>query len=288
MSSAASAAAHIPGTVISPNVVALGTVGAGQPLDRPVNWNTVSRHTGATVERNVVHGSEAWVLSGKKDRTGPPSAADGDETWLIGRTLSKSVPNANDTHRWRVYLRALNPKDDISHFIKDVEFELHESFPIPKILLRAPPYEVEATGWGEFVVTIRVNFHDPSEKPVEFLHQLKLFGPDNSMPKKGRSIISEVHDQVIFVDPAEPLYQALLANPPSEPPPNAVQDDSNLLFDEEALDKIIGASDRVKEETERVRAIYEAQVKEANDLRRAIEALQAEEQARLVAATKTM
>lgn len=279
---------HIPGTIVSPNVVALGTYGHAPPTSRQNMWSNAPRHAGATIERNVVHGSEAWCLNGKKDRSGPPSAADGDEAWLIGRTLSKTIPNPGDTHRWRVYLRALNPKDDLSHFIKDVVFELHESFPVSKIPIRAPPYEIEATGWGEFVINITVNFHDPNEKPVEYQHQLKLFGPDQTNPKKGKSIISEVHDQVIFVDPSEPLYQSLIANPPSEPPANAVHDDSNLYFDEESLDQIISASDRVKEETERLRAFYESQVKEANDLRRAIEALQAEEQARHVAATKAL
>jgi YEATS domain-containing protein 4 len=278
----------IPGTIVSSNVVALGTVGHAPPLAKPIDWISGGKHRGETIERNIVHGSEAWVLSGKKDRSGPPSAADGDETWLYGRTLSKTIPNTSDTHRWRVYLRALNPKDDLTHFIKEVMFELHESFPTPKITLCAPPYEVEATGWGEFTIIITVFFHDPSEKPVEFHHLLKLFGPDNSLPKKGRSIISEHHDQVIFVDPSEPLYQALIANPPSAPPANVMNDDGGAFHDEDSLNKVISASDRVKDEIARLRTFYEAQVKEANELRRAIDALQAEEQARHIAAKKAL
>jgi len=279
----------IPGTVVCPNVVALGTVGSATASSKPINWQSAPRHYGVTIERNVVHGSEAWCISGKKDRSGPPSASDGDEAWLIGRTQSKTIPNANDTHRWRVYLRALNPKDDLSHFIKDVVFELHESFAVSKITICAPPYEVEATGWGEFSITITVNFHDPSEKPVEYHHLLKLFGPDNALPKKGRSIISEHHDQVIFVDPSEPLYQSLINNLPSAPPANTtIQDDGGAFQDEDTLNKVIAASDRVKDETARIRTIYEAQVKEAAELRRAIEALQAEEQARHLETTKAL
>lgn len=288
MSTGANGAYEIPGTVISPNVVALGTVGSAPPSANPINWNTAPRHRGQTIERNIVHGSEAWAISGKKDRSGPPSAADGDETWLYGRTLSKTVPNPDDTHRWRIYLRALNPKDDLTHFVKEVVFELHESYPTPKITLCAPPYEVEATGWGEFSIAITVYFHDPSEKPVEFHHLLKLFGPDNAMPKKGRSIISEHHDQVIFNEPSEPLYQALIANPPSAPPTSVNYDDGGVFQDEESLARVIDASDRVKDEVANLRAIYEAQVKEANDLRKAILALQAEEQARHIVANNPL
>lgn len=287
-STAASQPVQAPGTILAPNLVAIGTPGPAPPPSRPINWEAAAKHAGATIERNIVHGSEAWVISGKKDRTGPPSAVDGDEQNLSGRSLAKSVPNAQDTHRWRVYLRALNPKDDLTHFVREVEFELHESFVPNKVIICRPPYEVEATGWGEFDVFITVRFHDTSEPPVEFQHKLKLFLPDKSLPRKGRSVISEFHDQIIFIEPSEPLYQALIANPPSTgQTPNITNDDGGAFHDEETLNKIIAASDKVKDETARVRALYEAQVKEAADLRRAIELLQSEEQARFLASTKS-
>lgn len=276
-----------PGISLAPNVVALGPVGPAQPPSRPINWSAAPKHPNVTIERNIVHGSEAWVISGKKDRSGPPSSADGDEDAMNGRATSKAIPNPNDTHRWRVYLRALNPKDDLTHFIKEVEFELHESYNPSKVLLCGPPYEVEATGWGEFVVGITVYFHDTSEPPVEYQHPLKLFLQDKSLPRKGRSVISEFHDQVIFVDPSEPLYQALMANSPSAAPGSGVTNDNGgSIIDEETLNKIIQASDKVKDETARIRTLYEAQVKEATELKRAIEILQAEEQARFLASTK--
>jgi YEATS domain-containing protein 4 len=282
--SSSSSQSQYAGTIMSSNVIAIGTPGPAPPPMRNINWTAAPKRTGVTIERNIVHGSEAWVLSGKKDRSGPPSAGDGDETSLANRAFAKSIPNANDTHRWRVYLRALNPKDDLTHFIKEVTFELHESFVPNKVTICAPPYEVEATGWGEFDIHMTVSFHDTTEAAVEFDHMLKLFAPDSALPKKGRSIISEHHDQIFFTDPSEPLYQALMANPPSAPPTTPLQDDGGF-HDEDTLDKIIASSDRVKDEIARIRGLYEAQVREATELRMAIEALQQEEQNRHLATT---
>jgi YEATS domain-containing protein 4 len=39
------------------------------------------------------------------------------------------------------------------------------------------PYEIHQTGWGAFDIGIKIYFTDPSEKPVELIHTLKLY-PD--------------------------------------------------------------------------------------------------------------
>ena len=37
------------------------------------------------------------------------------------------------------------------------------------------PYEVMEKGWGEFEAVIDLHFRDPSEKPIELRHFVKLF-----------------------------------------------------------------------------------------------------------------
>ena len=81
--------------------------------------------------------------------------------------------NSQHTHNWSCYVRGIND-EDISYFVKKVEFLLHPSFPEPKITVEKFPFEIYQTGWGEFDIGIKVFFVVPSEKPVEVVHTLKL------------------------------------------------------------------------------------------------------------------
>ena len=52
------------------------------------------------------------------------------------------------------------------------------------------PYEVMEKGWGEFEAFIDLTFRDPSERPVELRHFIKLFhgpvpGPQPNNKKVG-------------------------------------------------------------------------------------------------------
>jgi transcription initiation factor IIF auxiliary subunit len=77
-------------------------------------------------------------------------------------------------HRWSCYVRGLNNDEDISYFIKKVVFQLHPSFPEPVKTVEKFPFEIHQTGWGEFDISIKIFFVDPSERPIEMLHALKL------------------------------------------------------------------------------------------------------------------
>lgn len=66
-------------------------------------------------------------------------------------------------------------KDDISHFIRRVQFKLHDSFPQPVRTFDRPPYQVSETGWGEFEIQIKIWWAAESgEKPLQTFHYLKL------------------------------------------------------------------------------------------------------------------
>ena len=77
--------------------------------------------------------------------------------------------------RWSCYVRGLNNDEDISYFVKKVVFQLHPSFPEPVKTVEKWPFEIHQTGWGEFDIGVKLYFVDPSEKPLEVSHMLKLY-----------------------------------------------------------------------------------------------------------------
>lgn len=114
------------------------------------------------------------------------------------------------THKWTVYLRPYQTAM-ISHFIKHVDFVLHESFTPTARRVTEMPYEVHEHGWGEFEVIIRVTFHDAAEKPVEFIHPLHLFNTDGSPSTS--PVVFEYFDEIVFQDPSEKMLNLLKTTP---------------------------------------------------------------------------
>ncbi|SPO22556.1 probable Protein AF-9 homolog [Ustilago trichophora] len=73
------------------------------------------------------------------------------------------------------YHKMVGGKDDISHFIKRVQFKLHDTYPQPTRNIDKPPYHVTETGWGEFEIQIKIFFvPEANEKPITLFHHLKL------------------------------------------------------------------------------------------------------------------
>ena len=100
---------------------------------------------------------------------------------IIVGNISKFIPlekrdkNDQATHKWMVYVRASPGDPDISTFIQRVWFILHPSYmPNDMIEVARPPFTVTRRGWGEFPVRIQLVFHDPRNKPVDIIHNLKL------------------------------------------------------------------------------------------------------------------
>lgn len=53
--------------------------------------------------------------------------------------------------------------------------------------ITSPPFEVTEMGWGEFEAKMTMHFKDPNEKPVDVLHQLRLYhdpSTGTTQPKK--------------------------------------------------------------------------------------------------------
>jgi len=116
----------------------------------------------------------------------------------------------NLTHKWCVYVRG-NNNEDISYFVKEVVFTLHATFENNVRTISKWPFELYASGWGEFDIKITIHLIDQSIKPIEFIHFLKLYPPANQTPSTKKPIVSEFFDEIVFVNPKKHLREQLLA-----------------------------------------------------------------------------
>ncbi|KAL6249752.1 NuA4 histone H4 acetyltransferase complex and the SWR1 complex subunit [Rhinocladiella similis] len=116
------------------------------------------------------------------------------------------------THKWKVFVRGIN-NEDISYWLKKVQFKLHDTYANSVRMIESPPFEVEETGWGEFEIAIKFYFvPESTEKPQQIWHGLKLhpYYGDVEQQKRDRSMISSVcYEEVLFNEPVEVFYDLL-------------------------------------------------------------------------------
>eukprot|EP01104_Vermistella_antarctica_P003081 TRINITY_DN13244_c0_g1_i1.p1 TRINITY_DN13244_c0_g1~~TRINITY_DN13244_c0_g1_i1.p1 ORF type:complete len:271 (-),score=71.57 TRINITY_DN13244_c0_g1_i1:31-843(-) len=201
----------------------------------------------------------------------------GNVSWPLGkRAAAAAAPN---THKWTVYVRGVN-NESLAPFISKVEFHLHPSFKNHIRVVEKPPFQVTATGWGEFQMKIVIYFNDPTtDKPAELIHTLKLF-PLGYVPGKTAQldhripVIAEQYDEFMFVGPNESFYQALSAHTCDRsnvlPPPGCEQKDAQHHYgpfeEQSELSSMIGVHSKVKEEIEKMRDLVERAQEEDDSL----------------------
>ncbi|KAJ5661750.1 Protein AF-9 [Penicillium maclennaniae] len=116
------------------------------------------------------------------------------------------------THQWRIFVKGVDDQD-ISYWLKKVQFKLHETYAQNVRTIESPPFVVEETGWGEFEIQIKLYFAPESnEKPQTLWHSLKLhpYGPDaEGMKERREVVVSQNYEEVIFNEPVEPFYEIL-------------------------------------------------------------------------------
>lgn len=130
----------------------------------------------------------------------------------------------NLTHKWCVYVRG-NNNEDISYFVKEVVFTLHATFENNVRTITKWPFELYASGWGEFDIKITIHLIDESIKPIEFIHFLKLYPPANQTPSTKKPIVSEFFDEIVFVNPKKHLRECLLTGSSN---PGNIKKDLNI------------------------------------------------------------
>ncbi|OCF38193.1 hypothetical protein I316_00418 [Kwoniella heveanensis BCC8398] len=151
------------------------------------------RIKGIQVHRPIIYGSHARLLTEEEKALAPighthrwtvfftsaatpppdPSSSSSSST----KPLSKNAAQDGNTQADMGVDMDYMPggQDDLSYLIKKVTFRLHETYPNPNRVCDKPPFKVTETGWGEFVVQIRIQFIPESlEKPITLNHPIKL------------------------------------------------------------------------------------------------------------------
>ena len=133
-------------------------------------------------------------------------------------------PNsAPSSFRWTILIRSGDADDeDLSNYIRRVEFNLHSTFAQPRRIVETPPFQVEEQGWGEFEINARIFFQDSNERPLDVKHWLKLRPDENDLEAARidytkQPLVHEQFDQILFNSPHEWFYEKLIANSLSNP-----------------------------------------------------------------------
>ncbi len=144
-------------------------------------------------------------------------------------------------------------------FISKVIFTLHPSFAISVREVTSHPFEVHEAGWGEFDAGIEIHFHDPDEKPISITHLLKLYPNDipphmtnmQAMKAHKRPVMSEVYDEIVFVDPRDSFKQCLMSyKKPEKPMSHELSEYFTAFDDEEDIYRLTVIRDHVLREIE--------------------------------------
>jgi YEATS domain-containing protein 4 len=126
---------------------------------------------------------------------------------------SNSTPSS---FRWTVLVRSGESEDeDISEYIRRIEFNLHSTFAQPRRVVEIPPFQVEEQGWGEFEIHLRIFFQDTNERPLELKHWLRLRPDEDDVEAMKidytkQPLVHEQFEDIVFNSPHEWFYEKLV------------------------------------------------------------------------------
>lgn len=183
---------------------------------------------------------------------------------------------ADHTHSWTVRVAGAHG-EDISYFIRRVQFKLHaDTYANPTRTIETPPFEVTESGWGEFEIQIKLWFHpDSNEKPMTLFHYLKLHPylgseKDQETQRLQRAPVSSfIYDEIVFNEPTEAMLDVLTSNGDVRLPLR-VKGDGMFSQEMEAIemDRLGNAVKILREEAARLRHRLEDTEKRVVDARR--------------------
>ncbi|KAI4483599.1 hypothetical protein M0804_007859 [Polistes exclamans] len=117
--------------------------------------------------------------------------------------LRERISPEGFTHDWEVFVRGVD-NTDIHHYIEKVVFQLHETFPKPKRVIKEPPYVVKESGYAGFMIPIHVYLKNKDE-PKRFQIFYKL-----NLQTRGRIINKVIRHIEIINNPSEEFRRKLL------------------------------------------------------------------------------
>ncbi|KAJ3158867.1 NuA4 histone H4 acetyltransferase complex and the SWR1 complex subunit [Geranomyces michiganensis] len=202
-----------------------------------------SRLKGVSHSRPIVYGTHASLLKPTDKRADP-----------------------SHTHKWTVFVRPVHQNEDLSLYIKRVQFKLHESFDPALRTCDAPPYEVHETGWGEFDIPIKITIHETLEPRthIALTHTLQLYpkesadaaaggGAAAAAAAAGKPVVSERYEEIVFNEPTEEAYRRLAAHPVPAIPKRGLTHGFTPVAEAEELGKLKEACEKVEQQVERDR-----------------------------------
>lgn len=168
--------------------------------------SSTKRIRGTQIFRPFTFGSEAIPFSADPSQRPRDAPADHTHRW---RVFVRGVPIGTSTNGTPIY-------SDVTHWLKKVQFKLHDTYANSVRMVESPPFQVEETGWGEFEVAIKFYFVPESgEKPQQLWHALKLHpygvSPEEAevWKKERRAVKSICYEEVVFSEPVEGFYDSL-------------------------------------------------------------------------------
>ncbi|CUS12024.1 unnamed protein product [Tuber aestivum] len=189
----------------------------------------------------------------------------------------KKPPNLppDHTHQWTVSVKGVDGAD-VSHFIKKVQFKLHDTYANPLRTCESPPFEVSETGWGEFEIVIKIWFVPESgEKPQSCFHFLKLhpyIGDKAELElarQQRRPVLSYMYDELVFNEPTEAMYDILTSKGSARLPSRARGARGEFTEESEAmeLDRLNAGLQIVKEHIDKAKETLLAKEKAVAELK---------------------
>ncbi|SJX61207.1 related to YAF9-Component of a chromatin modifying complex [Sporisorium reilianum f. sp. reilianum] len=128
---------------------------------------SLSAISGAPNGSSFEAGSEIGAVNAAGGTATPSST-----TGAAGSSATISTRGRDQEHD---YHKMVGNRDDISHYIKRVQFKLHDTYAQPTRNVDKFPFHVTETGWGEFEIQIKIFFvPEANEKPLTLFHHLKL------------------------------------------------------------------------------------------------------------------
>ncbi|GAU90316.1 hypothetical protein RvY_02749 [Ramazzottius varieornatus] len=168
-----------------------------------------------------------------------------------------NAPGSSHSHKWVIYLRPYT-NEDLSVWIKKVQFKLHDTYPNCLRSLNSAPFEVEETGWGEFEVQVKVFFVDPNERQVTLWTWVRLFKKDTEhtlFVNKDDWLVAEYYDEFVFNEPSAMMVDLLRTNKRLAASYKPEVDYDKLR--EETIQKIRKGRERVTPEIQAILAQFE-------------------------------
>lgn len=139
------------------------------------------------------------------------------------------------------------------------------------VAIDSAPFELSEQGWGEFDIVISIQFKDPSEKPIDVTHTLRLFPPEGIPWPDNKPIVSENLDAIVFNDPNEWFYNELVKFAPEDGPPIITPYISPTAEEDAHLEKIIASQKKIRDEIWKLKEKYIQTASQATKLRRKID-----------------